>query len=306
MRTLQKFVSVVAGIIAAAAIVTPVRAQESIAIASRFAAVNGTKLHYLVAGKGDPVLLLHGYAQTSHMWRPLIAELAETRTVIAPDLRGFGDSAKPEGGYDKKTMAQDVHALALALGYKRVRIAGHDIGLMVAYAYAAQFPSEVDRIALMDAFLPGVGDWTSVWLLRDLWHFHFYGKTPLALVDGRERIYFEHFWNDFAADPAHSVSEQDRQFYTAAYAQPGGMRAGFEVFRAFEQDAKDFAAFSKAKLKMPMLVLTGEKASGEFLITQARLVADNVEGVVIKGSGHWLIDEAPDQVVPKLVAFFGQ
>ena len=306
MRTLQKFVSVLAGIIAAAAIVTPVRAKEPITVASRFAEVNGTRLHYLIAGKGDPVLLLHGYAQNSHMWLPLIAELAKTRTVIAPDLRGFGDSAKPEGGYDKKTMAQDVHALATTLGSKRVGIAGHDIGLMVAYAYAAQFPSEVERIALMDAFLPGVGDWTSVWLLRDLWHFHFYGKTPLALVDGRERIYFEHFWNDFAADPARSVSEQDRQFYTAAYAQPGAMRAGFEVFRAFEQDAKDFATFSKTKLKMPMLVLTGEKASGEFLITQGRLVADDVEGVVIKGSGHWLIDEAPDQVVPKLVAFFGQ
>jgi pimeloyl-ACP methyl ester carboxylesterase len=240
------------------------------------------------------------------MWRPLIAELAKTHTVIAPDLRGFGGSAKPEGSYDKKTMAQDVHALATTLGHKRVGIAGHDIGLMVAYAYAAQFPSEVERIALMDAFLPGVGDWTSVWLLRDLWHFHFYGKTPLALVDGRERIYLEHFWNDFAADPARSVSEQDRQFYTAAYAQPGAMRAGFEVFRAFEQDSKDFGTFSKTTLKMPMLVLTGERASGEFLITQSRLVADNVEGVVIKGSGHWLIDEAPDQVVPKLVAFFGQ
>jgi len=306
MRTLQKFVSLLAGIIAAAAIITPVRAQESIAVASRFAEVNGTKLHYLIAGKGAPVLLLHGYAQNSHMWLPLIAELAKTRTVIAPDLRGFGDSAKPEAGYDKKTMAQDVHALATSLGYKRVGIAGHDIGLMVAYAYAAQFPSEVERIVLMDAFLPGVGDWTSVWLLRDLWHFHFYGKTPLALVDGRERIYFEHFWNDFAADPAHSVSEQDRQFYTAAYSQPGAMRAGFEVFRAFEQDAKDFAALSQTKLKMPMLVLTGEKASGEFLITQSRLVADNVEGVIIKGSGHWLIDEAPDQVVPRLVAFLGQ
>ena len=201
MRTLQKFVSVLAGILAAASIVTPVHAQESIAIASRFAEVNGTRLRYLIAGKGEPVLLLHGYAQTSHMWRPLIAELAKTHTVVAPDLRGFGDSAKPESGYDKKTMAQDVHALAMNLGYKRVGIAGHDIGLMVAYAYAAQFPSEVGRIALMDAFLPGVGDWTSVWLLRDLWHFHFYGKTPLALVDGRERIYFEHFWNDFAADP---------------------------------------------------------------------------------------------------------
>ena len=271
---------------------------------SRFGEVNGVKIHYLRSGKGEPIILLHGYAQTSHMWRPLIPELAKTHTIIAPDLRGFGHSSKPEGGYDKKTMAQDIHALAASLGYPRAGIVGHDIGLMVAYAYAAQYPSEVDRIVLMDAFLPGVGDWTRVWLLRDLWHFHFYGKTPLALVEGRERIYFEHFWNDFAADPAHSVSEADRQLYAAAYAQPGGMRAGFEAFRAFEQDATDFAAFSKTKLKMPMLVLTGEKASGAFLITQGRLVADNVDGVVIKGSGHWLIDEAPAQVLPRLVAFF--
>jgi pimeloyl-ACP methyl ester carboxylesterase len=158
----------------------------------------------------------------------------------------------------------------------------------------------------MDAFLPGVGNWTQVWLLRDLWHFHFYGKTPLALVEGRERIYFEHFWNDFAANPDRSVSEADRQFYAAAYAQPGAMRAGFEVFRAFERDASDFAALSKTKLKMPMLVLTGEKASGEFLIEQGRLVAENVEGVIIKGSGHWLMDEAPEQVIPKLLTFFEQ
>jgi pimeloyl-ACP methyl ester carboxylesterase len=277
--------------------------QEPIAIDSRFADLSGVRLHYLAAGRGDPVLLLHGYAQHSHMWRPLIAELARSRTVIAPDLRGFGASSKPDAGYDKRTMAQDIHALAASLGLKRVSVVGHDIGLMVAYAYAAQYPSEVERIALMDAFLPGVGDWTNVWLMRDLWHFHFYGKTPLALVEGRERIYFEHFWNDFAADPAHSVSEPDRQLYAAAYAQPGAMRAGFEVFRAFEQDAKDFAAFAKTKLKMPMLVLTGEKASGEFLITQGRLVADQVEGVIIKGSGHWLMDEAPQQTIPKLVSF---
>jgi pimeloyl-ACP methyl ester carboxylesterase len=270
---------------------------------SGFAEVNGVSIHYLMSGKGKPIILLHGYAQTSHMWLPLIAELAKTHTVIAPDLRGFGESAKPDGSYDKATMARDIHAFAASLGHARIVIAGHDIGLMVAYAYAAQYPGAVERIALMDAFLPGVGDWTSVWLLRDLWHFHFYGKTPLALVEGRERIYFEHFWNDFAADPGHSISEADRQLYAAAYAQPGGMRAGFEVFRAFERDAADFAAFSKTKLSMPMLVLTGEKASGEFLIAQGRLVAENVEGVIIKGSGHWLIDEAPDQVIPKLVAF---
>ena len=293
-----------AGVVAALAPIAPTRAADAVAIEDRFAEVNGTRLHYLAAGAGTPVILLHGYAQNSHMWRPLMAELARTHLVIAPDLRGFGESDKPEGGYDKKTLAADIHALAATLGLKNVGIAGHDIGLMVAYAYAAQYPADVSRIVLMDAFLPGVGDWTKVWLLRDLWHFHFYGKTPLALVDGRERIYFEHFWNDFAADPAHSVSEADRVFYSKAYAQPGAMRAGFEMFRAFEQDAKDFAGFAKTKLTMPMLVLSGEKAGGQFLIDQARLVDDNVEGVIIKGSGHWLIDEAPDQVIPKLVAFF--
>ncbi|MFZ3360416.1 MAG: alpha/beta hydrolase [Xanthobacteraceae bacterium] len=278
-------------------------AKKAPTVRSHFAKLDGVRLHYLAAGEGEPVILLHGYAQNSHMWLPLIPRLAATNAVIAPDLRGFGQSSRPPQGYDKKTMAQDIHALAVKLGLKRVRVVGHDIGLMVAYAFAAQYPTEIDRIVLMDAFLPGVGNWENVWLLHDKWHFNFYGETPLKLVAGRERIYFDHFWNDFAANPKKSVSERDRRFYTKAYARPGAMRAGFEVFRAFEQDGKDFAAFAKTKLTMPMLVLTGEKASGEFLIEQARLVDDNVDGVVIKGSGHWLIDEAPDQVFPKLVSF---
>jgi pimeloyl-ACP methyl ester carboxylesterase len=300
IRTLSSSVAI---LVFALTVTIGVQAQKRIGIEDRFANINGVRLHYLIAGKGDPVILMHGYAETSRMWRPLIVELAKSRTVVAPDLRGFGQSSKPVSGYDKKTMAQDVHALATSLGYHRSTIVGHDIGLMVAYAYAAQYPTEVNRIVLMDAFLPGVGDWKSVWLLRDLWHFHFYGETPLKLVAGRERIYFEHFWNDFAADPKHSVPEADRRFYAAAYAQPGGMRAGFEVFRAFEEDAKDFAQFAETKLTMPMLVLAGEKASGNFLIEQGRLVDTDVQGVVIKGSGHWLMEEAPAQVIPRLVAF---
>jgi pimeloyl-ACP methyl ester carboxylesterase len=282
------------------------KAKRTATIQSRFAKAGDVRLHYLAAGEGEPVVLLHGFAQNSHMWRPLIAELAKSNFVVAPDLRGFGASSKPQAGYDKKAMAQDIHALAARLGLERIRIAGHDIGLMVAYAYAAQYSREVDRIALMDAFLPGIGDTSNVFLLRDMWHFHFFGETPLKLVAGRERIYFEHFWNDFAANPKKSVSERDRRLYAKAYAQPGAMRAGFEVFRAFEQDAKDFAAFAKTKLKMPMLVLSGEKASGDFLIEQARRVADDVEGVIVKGSGHWLIDEAPRQVIPKLVNFLSK
>jgi pimeloyl-ACP methyl ester carboxylesterase len=297
-------------IAATAVMMTLLATQAAVAqdarIESRFAEVNGIRMHYLVAGKGDPVILMHGYAQNSHMWRPTMRELAKTHLVVAPDLRGFGETTKAESGYDKKSMAVDVHELAKKLGIGKAGIAGHDIGLMVTYAYAAQYPDDVTRIVLLDAFIPGVGDTTNLFLLKDLWHFHFYGPTPLALVKGRERIYFEHFWNDFAADGKKSVSEADRQFYAKKYAQPGAMKAGMEVFRNFDQDAKDNAVFAKARLRMPMLVLGGEKSGGDFLITQGKMVADNVEGVLIVGSGHWLVDEAPGQVIPKLVEFFNR
>jgi pimeloyl-ACP methyl ester carboxylesterase len=279
------------------------QAQRSTLTSERIATVNGVKIKYKTAGQGPVVVLLHGYTQTSHMWTPLIPTLAASHTVIAPDLRGAGGSDRPQAGYDKKTLAKDIRSLVRQLGYERVQLVGHDIGLMVAYAYATQYPGDVGKVVLMDAFLPGIGDWKTVWLLRDLWHFHFYGETPLALVKGRERIYFEHFWNDFAADRTKSVPEADRRIYAAAYARADGMRAGFEYFKTFEQDAKDFAVLSTTKLEMPVLVLTGEKASGTFLIEQTKLVATNVSGTVVKGSGHWLMEEAPDHVIPAIVAF---
>jgi pimeloyl-ACP methyl ester carboxylesterase len=268
-----------------------------------FAKVNGIRLHYLIGGKGSPVVLLHGYTETGYMWRPIMGPLAQRHTVIVPDLRGAGASDKPASGYEKKNMAVDIHELVTSLGYDRASVVGHDIGLMVAYAYAAQFPQATDRVVLMDAFLPGVGNWKDVWLMRDLWHFHFYGEVPLALVKGRERTYFEHFWNDFAADPKHSVPEADRRVYAKSYAQPGGMRAGFEYFKAFSQDAKDFEQLAKTKVDRPMLVLTGEKASGTFLIDQARMVASDVRGQVVPGSGHWLLEEAPGAVIPAILDF---
>ena len=271
--------------------------------AERFARVNGVRLRYLVGGQGGPVVLLHGYAQTGHMWRPILPRLAERHTVIVPDLRGAGGSAKPPYGYDKKNMAVDIHELIASLRFDRVRIVGHDIGLMVAYAHAAQFPEGTERVVLMDAFLPGIGAWKDVWLLRDLWHFHFYGEVPLALVKGRERTYLEHFWNDFAADRKHSVPEADRRLYARAYAQPGAMRAGFEYFRNLERDAEDFARMGQTRLAMPMLVLSGEKAGGTFLIEQARMVASDVRGQVVAGSGHWLMEEAPKTVIPALLDF---
>jgi pimeloyl-ACP methyl ester carboxylesterase len=296
-------------LVAVAVMVAPIMAAAGsvpAGFAEHYAEVNGVRLHYLIGGKGSPVVLLHGYAQTGHMWRPLMEPLAKRHTVIVPDLRGAGGSSKPESGYDKKNMAVDIHELTRSLGFDRVSVVGHDIGLMVAYAYAAQFPQATERVVLMDAFLPGIGNWKDVWLMRDLWHFHFYGKVPLALVKGRERTYFEHFWNDFAADPKQSVPEADRRIYAKAYAQPGGMRAGFEYFRNFERDARDFAQFGATPLPMPVLVLTGEKASDTFLIEQARLVASDVRGQVVKGSGHWLMEEAPGLVIPQIVEFIDE
>jgi len=261
------------------------RAAQPAGFAERFTKVNGVRLRYLVGGRGSAVVLLHGYAETGHMWRPIMPLLAERHTVVVPDLRGAGGSAKPPGGYDKKNMAVDIHELTTLLKLDRVHIAA------------------TERLVLMDAFLPGIGNWKNVWLLRDLWHFHFYGDVPLALVKGRERIYLEHFWNDFAADPKRSVPEADRRLYARAYAQPGAMRAGFEYFRNFERDAEDFARMGRTRLTMPLLVLSGEKAGGTFLIEQAKLVASDVRGEVVTGVGHWLMEEAPDTVIRAISDF---
>jgi len=194
-------------------------------IASRTAEIDGARLHYMTAGHGTPLILLHGYAETSLMWKPIIPALAERFTVIAPDLPGIGDSDIPANGLDMKSAAVRIHDLAKSLGVQKAEVVGHDIGLMVAYAYAAQFPTEVTKLVLMDAFLPGVAGWEAVYNNPGIWHFRFNGPTPEALVQGRERTYFDYFWNDFAADKAHSIPEADRRAYAAAYARPGRMHA---------------------------------------------------------------------------------
>jgi pimeloyl-ACP methyl ester carboxylesterase len=270
---------------------------------SRTTEIDGVRFHYLTAGHGPPLILLHGYAETSLMWRPIIPRLAERFTVIAPDLPGIGDSSIPANGLDMKTSATRVHALARSLGSERVRVVGHDIGLMVAYAYAAQFPAEVEKLVLMDAFLPGVGGWESVYNNPGIWHFRFNGPTPEALVKGRERTYFEHFWNDFAANKARSIPEADRKAYTAAYARPGRMRAGWAYFVSFPQAARDFAELSQTKLPMPLLVIGGEKSLGKVLGEQARLVASNVRVIVLLETGHWVLEERPKETTDALEKF---
>jgi pimeloyl-ACP methyl ester carboxylesterase len=272
-------------------------------IASHDAEVDGMKLHYMTAGHGTPLILLHGYAETSLMWKPIIPALAERFMVIAPDLPGIGDSAIPENGLDMKTAANRIHALARSLGIQKAEVVGHDIGLMVAYAYAAQFPSDVQKLVVMDAFLPGVGEWEAVYNNPGLWHFRFNGPTPEALVEGRERTYFEHFWNDFAADKARSLPEADREAYAAAYSRPGRMRAGWAYFVSFQQAAKDFAQLSQTKLTMPVLVIGGEKSLGEVLAEQMKLVASNVTVVVLKDTGHWVLEERPKETTEALQEF---
>src|SRR5271165_6528400 len=260
-------------------------------ILPRDAEVDGVKIHYLTAGKGPAVILLHGYTQTSRMWRPIIPLLAQKFTVIAPDLPGIGDSGIPKDGLDMKTAAIRIHGLVKSLGIDKAEVVGHDIGLMVAYAYAAQFPAETEKLVVMDAFLPGVAGWEDVYNDPGIWHFRFNGPTPEALVRGRERTYFDYFWNDFAADKTHSLPEADRVAYVAAYARPGRMRAGWEYFVSFQQAARDFAQLSQNKLAFPVLVIGGEKANGDVLGRQAKLVASDVTVVVLKDTGHWVLEE---------------
>jgi pimeloyl-ACP methyl ester carboxylesterase len=273
------------------------------AITSRTATVEGVKLHYLTAGHGPTVILLHGYTQTSRMWRPLIPLLADKFTVIAPDLPGIGDSDIPADGLDMKNAAIRIHALAKSLGVQKARVVGHDIGLMVAYAYAAQFSAETEKLAVLDAFLPGVAGWEAVYNNPGIWHFRFNGPTPEALVRGRERTYFEHFWNNFAADKNHSLSEADRAAYAAAYARPGRMRAGWAYFVSFTQAASDFAELSKTKLMMPVLAIGGEKANGEVLGRQMKLVAEDANMVVLRNTGHWVLEENPKETTAALLKF---
>jgi pimeloyl-ACP methyl ester carboxylesterase len=272
-------------------------------IESRFAQVEGIKLHYLTAGHGPTVILLHGYTQTSRMWRPLIPKLTEKFTVIAPDLPGIGDSDIPKDGLDMKTAAIRIHGLAKSLGVNKARVVGHDIGLMVAYAYAALFPQEVEKLVVMDAFLPGVPGWELAYDSPDLWHFRFHGPTPEALVQGREKIYFAYFWNDLAADKTRSLPLADRESYVAAYSRPGRMHAGWAYFAAWPDTAKDFAQLAQTKLTMPVLSIAGEKASAAILGPQMKRVATDVKVIDLTGTGHWLMEERPQETMDALVSF---
>jgi pimeloyl-ACP methyl ester carboxylesterase len=281
----------------------PISAESSDKnIVSRADEIDGQHLHYLFAGHGPAVILLHGFAETSRMWRPLIPLLAEKFTVIAPDLPGIGDSSIPTDKIDMITSANRIHALVHSLGIEKARVVGHDIGLMVAYAYATQFPAETEKLVVMDAFLPGVAGWEPIYA-PNVWHFRFNGEYPEKLVKGRERTYFEYFWNVFAADKTHSIPEADRKAYSEAYSKPGRMRAAWAYFASWPELAKDFAQLSQTKLTMPVLSIGGEKSLGNELAEQMKLVATDVTVVVLKDTGHWILEERPKETIDALVKF---
>ena len=266
-------------------------------------ATNGTTLHVRTGGQGPAVLLIHGYGETGDMWGALANALAPTHTVVVPDLRGMGLSAKPEGGYDKKTQAADMAGVLDALGIETAALVTHDIGNMVGFAFAALYRDRVTKFALIDAPLPGVGPWDEILKNPLLWHFRFGGPDMERLVAGRERIYLDRFWNEFSADPSH-FSEAAREHYAALYAQPGAMHAGFAQFAAFDQDAVDNVEFlTHGKLAIPVLALGGEHSFGLGMAEVMRFAATDVTGDVVPGSGHWIMEENPAATIALVTDF---
>ena len=258
---------------------------------------NGTTIHVRSGGTGPAVLLLHGYAETGDMWVPMAVDLASDHTVVVPDLRGIGRSAKPSGGFDKKTQAADMVGVLDQLGIDRADLVTHDIGNMVGYAFAALHPTRVTRFALIDAPLPGIGPWEEILKNPLLWHFRFGGPDMERLVAGRERIYLDRFWNEFSATPSR-FSEAAREHYAELYALPGAMHSGFMQFAAFDQDALDNQSFlSKGKLGMPVLAIGGEKSFGRKMAESMRFAATNVREAVIPDSGHWIMEENPTATI---------
>jgi pimeloyl-ACP methyl ester carboxylesterase len=254
---------------------------------------NGTTLYVRVGGQGPAVVLLHGFGDTGDMWEPLAAALVKDHTVIVPDLRGMGLSAHPDTGYTKKNQAVDIAGVMDALKVDKAQLVTHDIGNMVGYALAAQYPARVVKWAVIDAPLPGIGNWDAILKNPLLWHFNFRGPDVERLVKGRERIYLDRFWNELSADPK-KIDEQTRAHYAALYARPRAMHDAFEQFAAFTQDDADNKAFlARGKLQMPVLAVGAEKSFGDGMATELSFAAANVVGGIVPASGHWIMEENP-------------
>ena len=263
---------------------------------------NGATIYVRVGGNGPAVVMLHGFGDTGDMWAPLAKSLYRNHTVIVPDLRGMGLSSQPKGGYDKRTQATDTATVMDKLNVRTADLVTHDIGNMVGYALAAQYPERITKWVVIDAPLPGIGPWDEILKSPLLWHFNFRGPDVDRLVKGRERIYLDRFYNELSANPK-SIDEATRNHYARLYARPGNMHYAFEQFAAFSQDAKDNKIFAEKKLTMPILALGAEKSFGDQQAAIMRDVGTNVEGGIIVGSGHWIMEEQPAQTVTKVRTF---
>jgi pimeloyl-ACP methyl ester carboxylesterase len=272
--------------------------------ATREIPVDGATIHTRIGGHGPVVLLLHGFGDSGDMWAPLAARLAADHTVVVPDLRGMGLSSHPETGYDKKSEAEDIAAVLHALELDgSLALVTHDIGNMVGYAFAAQNRDRVTRWVVMDAPLPGLGNWDSVVKDQRTWHFDFFGPDEERLVAGRERIYLDRFYNELSADPQH-IDQDTRAHYAELYSRPNAIHNAFAQFAAFRQDAIDNQKFlAEGKLAMPILAIGGEKSFGEGFANEIAFAATDVRGLSIRDSGHWLMEEQPEATMGAIMAF---
>jgi pimeloyl-ACP methyl ester carboxylesterase len=275
---------------------------DNMTFSHHMASVNGIQLHYVIGGHGDPVVLLHGWPETWYEWRHVMPALAKNYTVIAPDLRGLGDSSKPLTGYDGKTTAEDIHQLVSQLGFKDIFLVGHDFGVQIAYSYAAAHSNEVRRLVILDVPIPGIGPGQNI---TGLWwaQFHMVRDVPEMLVEGHEREYLSRFYR-YTCNPA-AITKEDIDEYVSHYTSPGGMRAGFEYYRALFDDIKQNKEYSVVKLQMPVLALGGKCSFGSAALESMRLLATNVSGGVVPDSGHWIAEERPIYLTEQLFAFFG-
>jgi len=274
----------------------------SLALLRKSVTANGTQIHVRVGGSGPAVILIHGFGDTGDMWAKLAEDLVRDHTVVVPDLRGMGLSAKPDGGYEKLNQAADMRAVLEALGIDKADIIGHDIGTMVAYAYAARYRDKTEKLVVMDAPVPGIPPWDDIVRSPQLWHFDFGGPDMERLVKGRERIYLDRFWNEFAGTPSR-IGEATRHHYAALYARPGAMRAAFAQFRAIRRDAEDNKKAVATKLTMPVLAVGGEKSFGAMEAVVMRNAATDVTEVVVPEAGHWLMEEQPAATVKAIRQF---
>jgi len=264
---------------------------------------NDATLYVRVGGKGPAVVLLHGFGDTGDMWAPAARALYKNHTVIVPDLRGMGLSSQPKGGYDKKTQGQDIAKVMDALKVEKADLVTHDIGNMVGYALAAQYPQRITKWVIIDAPLPGIGPWDEILKSPLLWHFNFRGPDVDRLVKGRERIYLDRFYNELSANPK-AIDEATRRHYARLYARPGNMHYAFEQFATFNtKDRADNVEFEKTKLPMPVLALGADHSFGDTQAVVMRDVATNVQGGIVKNSGHWIMEEQPKQTVDLIVTF---